>query len=61
MQTVVSLDANSGMKEQTREYMLSLNNVSDATKEQHARAAGIILTIILIYLFKFVWRLESAR
>ena len=36
MQTVVSLDANSGMKEQTREYMLSLHNVSDATKEQHA-------------------------
>lgn len=36
MQTVVSLDANCGMRKQIREYMLPLHNVSDATKEQHA-------------------------
>jgi site-specific recombinase XerD len=36
MQTVVSLDAKPEMKEQITEYILSLHNTSDGTKEQYA-------------------------
>jgi predicted component of type VI protein secretion system len=36
MQTVISLDAKTDLKQQITEYILSLHNTSDGTKEQNA-------------------------